>query len=111
MKLIFDPIFKIQLAEVYKHGKKTFGQIVADAYKLKIKNTIKLLKQNPEMGQEEYTLCNRNNTYRYLLILPYKIIYSIKDDSIRIHFMWHTSQSPEKMASLVCDDSNPFDIE
>lgn len=109
MKLVFDPIFKIQIAEVYKFGKKRFGKKIADKYKLEIQSSIKLLKQNPEMGQEEYTLCHKNYTYRYLLVLPYKIIYSINDDTIRIHFMWHTSQSPDKMIAYVSDDSNPFE--
>lgn len=109
MTIVFDPLFKIQLAEVYKFGKKQFGKKIADKYKLEIRDTIKLLKRNPEMGQEEYTLCNKNYTYRYLLVLPYKIIYSIREDTIRVHLLWHTSQSPEKMIAYVSDDSRILD--
>lgn len=109
MILIFDPIFKVQLSEIFKFGKKQFGKKVATDFKFKISSAIKLLKSSPEMGQEEYTLCTTNKTYRYLLVLPYKIIYSIDKDTIRIHFLWHTSQAPDKMKMYVSDDSEAIE--
>lgn len=93
-KITYDRQACQQIEEIYHYGKAHFGPNTALRYKATIRQSISLLKSNPLAGSIEHELSDETHEYRYLLVKPYKIIYSVKDEFIRMHFLWHTSRNP-----------------
>ena len=111
MTIQYDIVAQRQIGEIFKYGKKTFGIRTALVFKEKIRERINSLKQNPLIGGIEWLLTDGEHEYRYLLVNPYKIIYSIKDDVIRIHLFWHTHRSPDTLKDYpigVCEEVTPY---
>ncbi len=69
--------------------------IFRDAVRQKVNH----LKLHPFIGSIEWQLTTSAHEYRYLLLKPYKIIYSDKDDVIRIHLFWHTRRNPNSLVN------------
>ncbi len=84
MKLQYDIEAKRQLREIFDYSKERFGLHTAYKFRDAIRQKINTLKQHPFIGSIEWQLTTSEYEYRYLLLKPYKIIYSIKDDVIRI---------------------------
>jgi len=57
------------------------------------------LINNPDIGQMEVSLLNRENDYRYLVYKSFKIIYSldIKNQYIKVADVFDTRQDPGKL--------------
>jgi hypothetical protein len=56
-------------------------------------------------------LTDEEHEYRFLLVKPYKIIYSVKGDIIRIHFFWHIHRNPDILKDYpigVCEEAPPY---
>lgn len=100
MKIVYDIEAREQVGEIFRYGKEHFGWNAAMRYKNTLRKSISALKQNPLMGCVEQELCDGGSTeYRYLLVKPYKVIYSVKGDVIRVHLFWHTSREPRTLAN------------
>lgn len=93
-KITYDRQVRQQMEDIFHYGKTHFGLHTALRYKATIRQSISILKSNPLAGSIEHELSDDAHEYRYLLVKPYKIIYSVKDDFVRIHFLWHTSRNP-----------------
>ena len=104
MKIAYDIEARRQIGEIFRYGKKKFGTSTALKYKEAIRHTILHLKQHPFMGSIEGNLSDTKHEYRYLLVKPYKIIYSVKDETVRIHFFWHTSQDPDTLPQNIREE-------
>ena len=95
MKIQYDIEARRQIGEIFKYGKVKFGTQTALKYKEKLREKINTLKQNPLIGNIEWMLTDEEHEYRFLLVKPYKIIYSVKGDIIRIHLFWHIHRNPD----------------
>ena len=78
MKIQYDIEARRQIGEIFKYGKVKFGTQIALKYKEKLREKINTLKQNPLIGNIEWMLTDEEHEYRFLLVKPYKIIYSVK---------------------------------
>ncbi len=110
MKILFDIEAKEQLREIFIYSKENYGLRHAHQYIASIRNKIDSLKTFPLQGNIEWQLTTADHEYRYLLQKPYKIIYSIKDKTIRIHLFWHSRRNPSTMSTAtfgVCEPSIP----
>ena len=96
-KIVYDRQARQQIEEIFHYGKAHFGPNTALRYKAAIRQNISILKSNPFAVSIEHELSDDTHEYRYLLVKPYKIIYSVKDDFVRIHFFWHTSRNPDDL--------------
>ncbi|HJA83255.1 MAG TPA: type II toxin-antitoxin system RelE/ParE family toxin [Candidatus Bacteroides intestinavium] len=104
-KIIYDTQARQQIGEIYRYGKERFGPQTAARFKETLRQTIALLKQHPLMGSVEPELSTDCHEYRYLLVNPYKVIYSVTDETVRIHLLWHTGRDPRTMARQMADDN------
>lgn len=83
-----DAIFNYYTHKLNKRtAKRLIKKIISEPNKL---------IQNPDIGQIEELLSNRNEEYRYLICKNYKIIYSIdkQSNSIKIADVFDTRQNP-----------------
>lgn len=111
MKIQYDIEARRQIGEIFKYGKVKFGTQIALKYKEKLREKINTLKQNPLIGNIEWMLTDEEHEYRFLLVKPYKIIYSVKGNIIRIHFFWHIHRNPDILKDYpigVCEEAPPY---
>ena len=109
MKIQYDIEARRQIGEIFKYGKVKFGTQTALKYKEKLREKINTLKQNPLIGNIEWMLTDEEHEYRFLLVKPYKIIYSVKGDIIRIHLFWHIHRNPDILKDYpigVCEEAS-----
>lgn len=68
---------------------------------VKIIDTVKVLKENPEIGQKEINIPHKNSAieFRYLIQKHYKIIYFVDKPkkTVIIADIFDTRQSPDKL--------------
>lgn len=78
---------------------KTKSERIANKIIKKIIVAPNRLMKNPNIGQQEDTLKNREIEYRYIVESNYKIIYSVHQESnqIRITDVFDTRQDPKKI--------------
>ena len=111
MTIQYDIEAQRQIGEIFKYGKKKFGILTALRFKEGIRKKISMLKDNPLTGSIEWELTDEEHEYRFLLVKPYKIIYSVKGDIIRIHLFWHTHRDPDILRNYpigVCEAVAPY---
>ena len=95
MVIQYAPRAQKDLTDIYEYGKETFGIRTSKRFIEKIRKNIKVLKHSPYIGLIEESLSAEKQEYRSLLVSPYKIIYSVMENTVRIHFLWHTSRNPQ----------------
>lgn len=111
MKIQYDIEARRQIEEIFRFGKTKFGTRTALRYKEKLIERINALKQNPFIGSIEWLLTDKVHEYRFILVKPYKVIYSVKGDVIRIHLFWHTHRDPDTLRDYpiaVCEEAPPY---
>lgn len=90
---------KAELKNIFKHLKEKASLRVAKNENKKIVQSTLRLKNQPDIGQIEPMLVEREIEFRYLLHQTYKIIYLINSEKNRIEIMdiFETHQHPEKI--------------
>ena len=99
IKIFWTDFAKKELQKTFNYIKDNASLRVAKNETRKIvKETIQLKKQ-PEIGQQENLLAERNQEFRYLLLQSYKIIYWINKDQNQIEIIdvFDTQQNPIKI--------------
>jgi plasmid stabilization system protein ParE len=99
IKIFWTDFAKKELQKTFNYIKDNASLRVAKNETRKIvKETIRLKKQ-PEIGQQENLLAERNQEFRYLLLQSYKIIYWINKDQNQIEIIdvFDTQQNPIKI--------------
>ena len=94
LQLAEDKLFDIYIYYRFKAGKMVAQNLVNG-----IVNTTIDLEKNPEIGQIESTLIDRDPKFRYLIFKKYKIIYRVNHYSKRIEIanVFDVRQNPEKI--------------
>ena len=111
MIIRYDVKARYQIEEIFQYGKSNFGSQTALRYIQKMRENINGLKQHPLAGSIEWLLTDKEHEYRFIFVKPYKVIYSIKGEIIRIHLFWHTYRNPDTLKSCpleVCEPSSPY---
>lgn len=111
MIIQYDVNARYQIAEIFQYGKNNFGSQTALRYVRKLREKINELKLHPRAGSIEWMLTDKEHEYRYIFVKPYKVIYSIKGDIIRIHLFWHTYRNPDILKDYpieVCEAPSPY---
>ena len=86
-----------QFRKAVSRSREEFGDIVAENFRLKALETVRPLKDHPQMGHPEPLLKDKKFEYRYLLFKRYKILYRLTKEKIYIIRFFHTSQNPNKL--------------
>ena len=100
LKIYWTDFSKQELKEILYYYKVKANITVARNLVLGIINEVKILKNQPEMGQVEVLLENDNRDFRYLLYRNnYKIIYwlNVEQNRIEIFDVFDTRQNPIKI--------------
>lgn len=83
-KIVWSEFAENQLNNIFEYYSFTVSLETAKKIIYKIILSTEILIENPLVGRIEDLLINRKIQYRYLIQDNYKIIYSIKNDQIRI---------------------------
>lgn len=99
LKVIWSQSAEFRLDNIYKYYLEKASEVIAKKLVRGIINETQSLKKNPFIGQVEPLLIDRIETYRYLVIKNYKIIYSVDKSKnlIKIADVFDTRQNPEKL--------------
>ena len=104
MKLRVKQEAKRRFKEILSEGKERFGARVANRLYQTYRHSIKLLEQNPYMGQVEPALLEEPECYRGLCIHEhYKLIYRIERNIIYVVDVWDTRREPRQLVEGLMD--------
>ena len=99
-KLVWRKLALNQLKGIKKYISKD-SQIAADKIVANIRSSVKSLKTDPYLGQEEEILKPKGLGHRYLVCGNYKIIYRLIESDIYIAVVFDTRRNPAKLAKIV----------
>jgi len=97
MRIQISKRAQAQLHQIYIYYKDSGKGMAGRRIRAAILKKIMRLKIFPEMGQEEELLKEKNKGFRYLVEGKYKIVYRVKEDTVRIELIFDTRQDPSKM--------------
>jgi|SRR5690554_397053 len=102
LKIFWSEFSKFKLEEIYQYYRLKASKTVAKKIVNGIVNQTIDLNQNPEIGQIESAIDDKNREFRYLVYSNYKIIYYINKKSklIVIANVFDTRQNPGKLKKL-----------
>ena len=79
---------------------KEFGSKASLKFLSEISHVSHLLEDNPYLGQIEPLLLNKKKQYRSIVINHRnKIVYYIKDETIRVSALWDTRREPKALGN------------
>lgn len=89
----------VQREQVADYVRWRFGSKHRTLFLLEVRRITKLLRQNPNMGSIDPLFSDRPVSYRSVIINGLsKMVYYIKDDTIRIAAFWDTRCDPKHQA-------------
>ncbi len=99
LKIYWTDFAKSELKKIFEHLKENASLRIAKNENKKIVQSTLRLKSQPEIGQLEPMLIEREIEFRYLLHQTYKIIYWVNSEKNRIEIMdvFETHQRPKKI--------------
>lgn len=102
LKIYWTDFSKSELKEIFSYYKENASLRVAKDLIFGIENKTTILKTQPNIGQKEELLKNREQGFRYLVFKNYKIIYwiNIKKNWVEISDVFDTRQNPLKMKEI-----------
>ncbi|WP_026838985.1 type II toxin-antitoxin system RelE/ParE family toxin [Gillisia sp. JM1] len=91
-----------ELEKIFEHYQKKVSYNVAKKLTDGIYNEALQLEKQPEIGQIEELLKNREQQFRYLIYKSYKIIYWINklESKIEVNDVFDTRQNPTKIKRI-----------
>ena len=101
MKIIWDPLVKQQIEQIFRFNQTTFGTSKAKHIVESIYQHINLLKKFPLMGPIEQNTTDWAPPYRYLVEKHCKIYYTVDKDVIYVALIWDTRQDPQKLWTIL----------
>lgn len=100
VKVIWTKKAFSQLERAIKYIKEEQGHSYAEIVLNKTIEKIRLLENNPLIGQVEPLLKHKKSEYRYIIVWSYKIIYKVEKDKIVISRVFHSSRNPQKLKGI-----------
>jgi toxin ParE1/3/4 len=90
---------KNELRLIFKYYQERAGSRIARRLVLGITNEVLKLRNQPEIGQREELLIDREQEFRYLICENYKVIYLVNSPENRIEItdVFDTRQNPVKI--------------
>lgn len=98
MRLVITEPAKQHLREIHDYYKEFVSIKVADKIKLGIIEKLKILKNNPHIGQQEEFLEHLKLNHRRMVQGNYKIVYRIEQDTIFVTDIFDARQNPDKIS-------------
>lgn len=95
MKIYYDETVKYQIRDAVEYGRQQFGPFTATRFRARLKSVIQGIKHSPMGGKIEHNLSNEAHVYRSVTMSPFKIIYSVAENSVRIHQLWNMRKNPD----------------
>ena len=100
MKIEWENRAEAEFYQILTYGKKTFGLRCVQNLQREVELQTLRLSLFPQMGSQEYCLCNLEKEYRSIVVYPhFKLIYYINEahETIYIVDIWDTRMSPTKL--------------
>lgn len=97
MKIIWTNFAIDSLKDIFDYYSEKAGKKVAHKIRKQIFQSTRQLIKHPESGQVELYLEKLEQTYRYILIGNYKVIYRIESQSVFINDVFDVRRNPIKM--------------
>jgi len=99
LKLKWTEFAVQQLEEIFEYYRKKASLETARKTVNRIADATLILTEQPEIGQIEELLKNSHQSFRYLLVKNYKIIYWLnqKNETVEIIDVFDTRQNPLKL--------------
>lgn len=102
MKIIWDPKARASLRQIAHYINTKFGRKARLNFMQRVKDTEKLMKHSPEIGQIDPLFANRPITYRSVIINGLnKLVYYVEDNIIYIADFWDTRMEPIERSNQV----------
>ena len=102
MKVIWDFKAKAGRDQIATYINRQFGRKRKLAFLQEVRQTTTLLKSNPYIGALDPLLANRSIPYRSIIINGLsKMVYNVKDETIRIAAFWDTRCEPRSQANNI----------
>jgi len=100
-KVIIQPQFDIQLANILEFGIERFGAKVAYDFYMNVMNQIVTLPAMPHIHpKNRFIESTEKKVFRNILVEKYAILYSVTARLIRIITIYHTAINPKTIASF-----------
>ncbi len=102
LKVIWSQSAEYRLDEIFEYYSERASKKIARKIVHEIISATNSLKNTPFLGQIEPLLDERIETYRYLVIKNYKIIYSVNENRylLKIADVFDTRQNPNKLMKM-----------
>jgi plasmid stabilization system protein ParE len=99
LKIYWTDFSKNELRLIFKYYQERAGSRIARRLVLGITNEVLKLRNQPEIGQREELLIDREQEFRYLICENYKVIYLVNSPENRIEItdVFDTRQNPDKI--------------
>jgi hypothetical protein len=100
-KLIIQPQFDIQMANVLEFGIEQFGMKVAYDFYKNVMNLIVILPAMPHIHPKNRFIENtEKKIFRNILVEKYAVLYSVTVRLIRVITIYHTAINPKMITSF-----------
>lgn len=97
-KLIWSPLAKEQIADIFYYYKQEFGILTARKVKKAIQDCGVKLKRNPTIGRVETEAEGRSHVYySYVEHKNHKIVYYVEGDTLYIADIWPCLMDTENL--------------
>lgn len=110
MKVYFSDVACCDIKNLYEYCHERFGAKTADLVEKQIGETAKMLENHPRLGKIEAILNESGIEYRSIAVGQNKLVYSIHEDYIFIHFVWNVLQNPDKLQFLLSRQWHDTDL-
>ena len=102
LKIYWTDFAKEELNLIFSYHKENASLKVARNIVSGIVLNVKVLQNQPKIGQIEELLINHKNNYRYLLHKNYKIIYwiNLEKERVEVIDVFDVRQNPKKIDSF-----------
>ena len=102
MKVNVSEFAEWQIEATADRIEQSFGNDSKKKFRQRIRHSIRLLRQHPNMGPIEPSLSNEPIAYRSIVVTPLnKLIYAIKDDNIEIVDLWDVRREPAALVNEI----------
>ena len=102
MRVVTSAFAKQEIRKTARYIQKEFGRNSRENFLKKVRETKRLLADNPCLGPVEPLLAGRSSVYRSVVVAKVnKVVYRVADDRIEIADFWDVRREPESLAGQV----------